>query len=178
MDYALLTGIEIVISLDWWNLWFYPSRQFWDCGRWKSDSLWNFSIVGCQLSTGMYIVNYEMLFWNLAGSLCQWRICTGFFHVWLLAWMPGCLYPPASQSVSFTCMPTQVSTTWALIGWAWPRHGFPGAQPISAHVVLTCAGGTPFPLYFGGHIEILLFYDIFTSISALLEGFFHWKYVQ
>ncbi len=25
-----------------------PSRQFWDCGRWKSDSLWNFSIVGCQ----------------------------------------------------------------------------------------------------------------------------------
>ncbi len=27
---------------------FHPSRQFWDCGRWKSDSLWNFSIVGCQ----------------------------------------------------------------------------------------------------------------------------------
>ncbi len=26
----------------------YPSRQFWDCGRWKSDSLLNFSIVGCQ----------------------------------------------------------------------------------------------------------------------------------
>ncbi len=30
--------------------WYVPSRQFWDCGRWKSDSLWNFSIVGCQFS--------------------------------------------------------------------------------------------------------------------------------
>ena len=36
-----------------------PSRQFWDCGGWKSDSLWNFSIVvqcglsmDCKLSTG------------------------------------------------------------------------------------------------------------------------------
>ncbi len=28
-----------------------PSRQFWDCGRWKSDSLWNFSIVGCQVTS-------------------------------------------------------------------------------------------------------------------------------
>ncbi len=31
-----------------WRTVFYPSRQFWDCVRWKSDSLWNFSIVGCQ----------------------------------------------------------------------------------------------------------------------------------
>ncbi len=31
-----------------WNK--VPSRQFWDCGRWKSDSLWNFSIVGCQFT--------------------------------------------------------------------------------------------------------------------------------
>ncbi len=29
---------------------YVPSRQFWDCGRWKSDSLWNFRIVGCQLT--------------------------------------------------------------------------------------------------------------------------------
>ncbi len=27
-----------------------PSRQFWDYGRWKSESLWNFSIVGCQFT--------------------------------------------------------------------------------------------------------------------------------
>ena len=25
-----------------------PRREFWDCGRWKSYSLWNFSIVGPQ----------------------------------------------------------------------------------------------------------------------------------
>ncbi len=37
-------------------------------------------------------------------------------------------------------MPAQVSTTWALIGWA-PRQPWRGhAQPISAHVVLTCVG--------------------------------------
>ncbi len=27
-------------------IYYTHSRQFWDCGRWKSDSLWNFSIVG------------------------------------------------------------------------------------------------------------------------------------
>ena len=40
-----------------WKREWIPSRQFWDCGRWKSDSLWEFSIDGlsmdCQLSTGL-----------------------------------------------------------------------------------------------------------------------------
>ncbi len=34
--------------LSWASVNTCPSRQFWDCCRWKSDSLWNFSIAGCQ----------------------------------------------------------------------------------------------------------------------------------
>ena len=44
-----------------------PSRQFWDCGRWKSDSLWNFSIVGCQWTVncllGFEHVCYDSWLW-------------------------------------------------------------------------------------------------------------------
>ncbi len=47
---------------------FLPSRQFWDCGRWKSDSLWNFSIVGCQFTVncllGIYLVILLTHYWH------------------------------------------------------------------------------------------------------------------
>ena len=52
------------------------SRQFWDCGRWKSDSLWNFSIVGCQ-----WTVNCLLGIMLGAPTLCYirlilWSWCT------------------------------------------------------------------------------------------------------
>ncbi len=47
---------------NWRNFVYVPSRQFWDCGRWKSDSLWNFSIVGCQWAAKSFIFSEPALY--------------------------------------------------------------------------------------------------------------------
>ncbi len=38
-----------------------PSRQFWDCGRRKSDSLWNHIIVGCQWTVNCLLGDATLL---------------------------------------------------------------------------------------------------------------------
>ncbi len=46
-----------------------PRRQFWDCGGWKSDSLRNFSIEGCQWTVNC-LLGLVHVWW------CRW-------HKWL-----------------------------------------------------------------------------------------------
>ncbi len=46
---SLLNKVELKLNYSWQNH-YVPSRQFWDCGRWKSELLWNFTIVGCSQS--------------------------------------------------------------------------------------------------------------------------------
>ncbi len=59
------------------NKYTVPSRHLWDCGRWKSDSLWNFSIVGCQF-TGNCLLGVQSSVIQYQDAIL-WRYC--FFQV-------------------------------------------------------------------------------------------------
>ncbi len=73
--------------------------------------------------------------------------------------------------------PAHVSTTWALFGWT-PGHQSRGrVQPISAHVVLTCAGmpseeGTPFPSILAAIFKFCYFMIFLPRFLPYWKDFF------
>ncbi len=78
--------------------WLHPSRQFWDCGRWKSDSLWNFSIVGCQFTVncllGLLTPWVLSILWqtgDYCGTVMIVRSLDSMSHLIMTSWNARCV---------------------------------------------------------------------------------------